>query len=200
MLPDGGTRFDLTRLDDFRSYTAQNAQSWCRWANAASGRTAGDKSLYLVTGADKASSWSVAFYRDALERSSLTLSSVASPSEHPYVWEGSAARGEMRTSSKHGQGPLESRRNQCVFLRGYRLELNEALLASAVASPSSLDTVMKTSETTMSPEHGTGAPPSISVRRRIWENVDAVNDREERKPESVHEVAFLLVELAMVLD
>ena len=194
MLPDGGTRFDLTRLDDFRRYTAQNAQSWCRWANASS---ASDKSLYLVTGADKASSWSVAFYRDALERSSLTLSSVGSSSEYPYVWEGSAERGEMRTSLKHGQGPPEFRRNQCVFLRGYRLELNEALLASAVASPSSLDTVMKTSETTISPEHGTGAPPS--VRRRIWENIETVSDREERKPGSVHEVAFLLVKLAIVL-
>jgi hypothetical protein len=182
----------LTRLDEFRAYTAQNVQNWYRWVNTPPGRITRGESLYLITGADKTSSWSVAFYRDAHQRSSLTLSrSVDGASDYAYVWEGPAARGGMRTGPKRGQqGPAESRRNQCVFVRGFRLDVNEAVhLAFAVASPSSSETPMvKASGIGTSSERETSVPLS---------SLAAISNRTEEKQGLVNEVMFTPVNLAL---
>ena len=141
--------------------------------NSPPGRIPRGESLYLITGADKTSAWSVAFYRDAHERSGLTLSSVGGVGGYPYVWEGSVSRGGMRTGPELGQRSAESRRNQCVFIRGFRLEVNEACLVSAVASPASSEIPMdKASGIDVSPERETSIPPS---------NLAAISNRTEEK-------------------
>ena len=95
----------------------------------------------------------------------------------------------MRTGPKRGQGPAESRRNQCVFVRGFRLEVNEAYLASAVASPSLSGIRMdEASGTGALHEREASTPPS---------SLGAISNRTEEKQGSANEVMYLSVKLAI---
>ncbi|KAJ7462876.1 hypothetical protein FB451DRAFT_1003169, partial [Mycena latifolia] len=60
LLPDGASRTDLRRLKKFRDYALKHAQRWYTFVNGDLERMVENGDLYLVTGTDKSSSWSVA--------------------------------------------------------------------------------------------------------------------------------------------
>ncbi|KAJ7851500.1 hypothetical protein B0H14DRAFT_3660939, partial [Mycena olivaceomarginata] len=60
LLPDGGSRSDLRPQNIFRDYALRHAQHRYAFVNAKLNRMVGNGDLYLVTGTDKSSSWSVA--------------------------------------------------------------------------------------------------------------------------------------------
>ncbi|KAJ7126272.1 hypothetical protein C8R44DRAFT_558838, partial [Mycena epipterygia] len=59
LLPDGASRTDLRRSKKFREYALKHAQHWYAFVEGDLERTV-DSGLYLVTGTDKSSTWSVA--------------------------------------------------------------------------------------------------------------------------------------------
>ncbi|KAJ7277550.1 hypothetical protein C8J57DRAFT_1028278, partial [Mycena rebaudengoi] len=60
LLPDGASRSDLRRLKKFRNYALRHAQRWYAFVNGELERMVESNALYLVTGVDKCSAWSVA--------------------------------------------------------------------------------------------------------------------------------------------
>ncbi|KAJ7931197.1 hypothetical protein B0H13DRAFT_860183 [Mycena leptocephala] len=68
LLPDGGARIDLRRKQIFRDYALKHADNWYRFVNIDLGRMVENGAIYLVTGADKTTSWGVAcFSQDTSE-------------------------------------------------------------------------------------------------------------------------------------
>jgi len=93
--------------------------------------------LYLVTGADKTSSWGVASFRGAAPEGTAGLRFAVADAgyETQYVWEGSGP-GSTLTGPKRSQDQgAAARQNQSVFIRGFRLCLNDVRFAD-VLSPS----------------------------------------------------------------
>ncbi|KAJ7193405.1 hypothetical protein C8J57DRAFT_1159847, partial [Mycena rebaudengoi] len=60
LLPDGASHSDLRRLKKFRNYALKHAQRWYAFVNGELERMVESNALYLVTGVDKCSTWSVA--------------------------------------------------------------------------------------------------------------------------------------------
>jgi len=124
VLPDGAFREDLRRLEKFRHAAEHNAMAWYGHA-----RNCGlnPESLYLVTGCVKTSSWGVASISNASEERSaclkFTAASVAQASaSYSYSWE-TYSPADVRNGPK----PASEVKNQCVFLRGFKISFNENL-------------------------------------------------------------------------
>jgi len=97
--------------------------------------------LYLVTGTDKASNWCLASYSNGsgesniLKFSSTDIDDTSATGQ--FLWESSGPI-EARTCPVPGEG------NQCAFVRGFKLALNETLYQKCFQSPT------KTSHVSMS--------------------------------------------------
>ncbi|KAJ7679997.1 hypothetical protein B0H14DRAFT_2192421, partial [Mycena olivaceomarginata] len=72
LLPDGASRTDLRRKK-FRDYALKNAQRWYAFVNGDLERMVNNGDLYLVTGTDKSSSWSVAAFENHSEDCKVSL-------------------------------------------------------------------------------------------------------------------------------
>ncbi|KAJ6544415.1 hypothetical protein B0H19DRAFT_903964, partial [Mycena capillaripes] len=73
ILPDGGSRTNLRRLQVFRDYALKHAQNWYAFVNGGLERMVESGDLYLVTGVDKSSSWSVAAIENNSDGLELSL-------------------------------------------------------------------------------------------------------------------------------
>jgi hypothetical protein len=164
LLPQGGTRFDLGATDSLRDHAVKNARSWYRFVNAIPGLSIRNGSLYLVTGADKAVSWAVASYSNTTEQTNLKFTVADDTYDTQYVWEpsdsgvdglGIGSKG-LRTGPLRSQGP--SKQNQCVFIRGYRLQLNDSQFAAV-----SLSLPPLASESSMPLVEGPGSSQAMDV-------------------------------------
>jgi hypothetical protein len=127
VLPEGGTRTNLLELkvDDFREYAIQNAASWYRHAKIVNG------SLYLITGRDSAMSYGAVTFSDVplppgdFISAKFILDKGADNSERKnwscrwdsLNWSPITHRGKI---SENGSD------NLCVFIRGFKITLDEA--------------------------------------------------------------------------
>jgi hypothetical protein len=73
LLPDGASRADLRRLKNFRDYAIKHAQRWYAFVNGDLERMVENGDLYLVTGTDKSTSWSVAAVENHSEDCRISL-------------------------------------------------------------------------------------------------------------------------------
>ncbi|KAJ7822057.1 hypothetical protein B0H14DRAFT_2370973 [Mycena olivaceomarginata] len=71
-LPNGAHLEKLENLDNMRRYAARHAESWYKYVNETRGRGLANGSLYLVTGWEKADSWGMASYHNAIPTSIRT--------------------------------------------------------------------------------------------------------------------------------
>ncbi|KAJ7469879.1 hypothetical protein B0H11DRAFT_1684476, partial [Mycena galericulata] len=73
LLPDGASRTDLRRLKRFRDYAMKHAQRWYEFVNGDLERMVESGDLYLVTGVDKTSSWSLAALENRSDSCAISL-------------------------------------------------------------------------------------------------------------------------------
>ncbi|KAJ7186024.1 hypothetical protein C8R46DRAFT_852420, partial [Mycena filopes] len=73
LLPDGASRWDVRRLKRFRDYALKHAQSWYEFVNGSLERMVESGDLYLVTGFDKSTSWSLAAVENESQDCKISL-------------------------------------------------------------------------------------------------------------------------------
>ncbi|KAJ7775641.1 hypothetical protein DFH07DRAFT_767056 [Mycena maculata] len=82
LLPNGASRANLQRLKKFRDYALKHAQRWYEFVNRDLEHIVESGDLYLVTGTDKSSLWSVVAIENHSEDRKISLklkASVRSP-------------------------------------------------------------------------------------------------------------------------
>jgi hypothetical protein len=126
VLPDGATRIDYRFPDTMLHYARRHVPGWYEHVNGTLGLRARNGDLYLVTGADKTSSWCLAAYSNASPESSQVLNFSSTDMETPaspvqFLWQSSGSI-EARTCPVTGKNG-----NQCTFIRGFKLALNESV-------------------------------------------------------------------------
>ena len=105
ILPSGAIRQNLNKSkeEDFRKLAGKYALDWCRFADC--------KSLYLITGVYKTSSWHLASFHDAGSTEQVLLERE----NDRYNW---------RSGCDHRQSLKETRNeNQTVLISGFKIEV-----------------------------------------------------------------------------
>ncbi|KIM72179.1 hypothetical protein PILCRDRAFT_804222 [Piloderma croceum F 1598] len=136
-LPEGASRQNIRNLAKFRSQGIKNTLRWYQFANGTLGREAPNGSLYLVTGCDKSAAWGIASISGASETSALSFKFTAA-----HLIEASAAftySWEMHCPATVRIGPEPCGnpgrlQNQCVFLHGFKMAVQEGLIAALKGS------------------------------------------------------------------
>ncbi|KAJ6473107.1 hypothetical protein C8R45DRAFT_406626 [Mycena sanguinolenta] len=131
LLPDGASRTDLRRLQTFRDYALRHAERWYAFVNGDLHRMIESGDLYLVTGVDKSSSWSVAALENNSEdcEFSLTLKpACVGSASTAYAWEWESASSFTNSGPRRRAGEETWTDNQTVFLRGYKVAVRPKLL------------------------------------------------------------------------
>jgi hypothetical protein len=132
IFPDGATRVDYKFRHTMLHYAQHHVPSWYQHVNGTLGVKARNGDLYLVTGTDKASNWCLASYSSGsgesniLKFSSTDIDDTSATGQ--FLWESSGPI-EARTCPVPGEG------NQCAFVRGFKLALNETLYQKCFESP-----------------------------------------------------------------
>ena len=131
-LPEGAASLDLYNIAGFRQYAMKNAIAWYQFVNIALGREASNGSLYLVSGCDKSTTWGVASIScasgtDALSLKFAAVQLVEASATREYSWE-TYCPATVRVGPKV-YGDVEHPHNQCVFLRGFKIMVQEGLTA-----------------------------------------------------------------------
>jgi hypothetical protein len=138
----------------FRSQAIKHAHSWYKFANShPMCREISDGSLYLITGTDKTNSWMVGVFSGAPPGNQVSLhlrvpGAVEGTTLYNYSWVSATGLGHRKCPQNRtvnlSQNDLDDTtrddliflgdapdgRNQCVFLRGYRIMLNNTESAS----------------------------------------------------------------------
>jgi hypothetical protein len=122
----------LYNIAEFRRYAINNAISWYQFVNVVLGREASNGSLYLVTGCDKSTTWGIASISCASGTGALSLKFTAAQllnagAMREYSWE-TYCPATVRIGPNLC-GDNERPRNQCVFLRGFKIMLQAGLMA-----------------------------------------------------------------------
>ncbi|KAF7333003.1 Ribonuclease III [Mycena venus] len=131
LLPDGAARTNLRRLQAFRDYALKHAQQWYAFVNGDLGRMVDSGELYLVTGVDKSSSWSVAALENSYEGCELSLKLkpvYAGSGSASYAWEWTTASSFANSGPRRGPGEQSWTDNQTVFLRGFKVAIRSTPL------------------------------------------------------------------------
>jgi hypothetical protein len=131
MLPDGGSSKDVLNKRKLREYATRNAVSWYQFANETLGRDIHNGALYLITGRNSAPAYGVASFSHNAGAGRVVAASFLAVGEgegdqhqRRYTW-------STHHSMSHRTGMSENGlHNQCIFLRGYRIAVNESLLAT----------------------------------------------------------------------
>ncbi|KAF7354054.1 Cell division control protein [Mycena venus] len=140
LLPDGASRTDLRPKNIFRDYALKHAQRWYAFVNGRLHRMVGNGDLYLVTGTDKSSSWSVAALENHSEGCKISLKLKASQvgsAGTSCVWEWETAD----SFADWGPRPLPAERseNQTVFIRGFKVAIRSSPLKKSAKAISIVD-------------------------------------------------------------
>jgi hypothetical protein len=162
LLPDGASRTDLRPKNIFRDYALKHAQRWYEFVNKRLHRMVGNGDLYLVTGTDKSSSWSVAALENHSEDCKISLKLKASQvgsAGTSCVWEWET----VDSFADWGPRPLPAERseNQTVFLRGFKVAIRSSPLKKSAKAISIVDSkpsdiLSKTGSSPFSPSRPTG--------------------------------------------
>lgn len=131
VLPEGAHRETLNHLKKFRDYASRHAISWYRFMNGPLGREAPNGSIYLVTGHDKCSAWGVASFTDVEKERGLSLTFAAAAigaatGSYYYAWRDFSPASVRAGPISSGQ--TSTFKNQCVFIKGYKVAIRESLL------------------------------------------------------------------------
>lgn len=135
LLPLGSMREDLHNLELFRDYAIQNAESWYRHLNGPHGRNANNGSICLVTGYNKAQCWLVSSFSRS-QNSSLPFDEtfealVGNHVTTPYP----SLSWENYGYSEKNSGPETIQNcNQCIFLRGFTVTLDDSWWARVMGT------------------------------------------------------------------
>lgn len=125
-LPRGGSRFDAGRLGLYQQHAADNARIWYEHLNRSLGRRVKNGALYLITGADKCSSWGVASFAESSASQGFSLKFYV-----PGTSAGASATSTWITSQgvQHRSGvvPSDSETSQCIFARGFVIAARHTL-------------------------------------------------------------------------
>ncbi|KAJ7359237.1 hypothetical protein DFH08DRAFT_1074769 [Mycena albidolilacea] len=165
LLPDGASRANLRPLKEFRDYAIKHAQRWYEFVNGNLRRMVENGDLYLVTGMDKTSSWSIAAAENQSEdcRISLTLKAAQVGAAHAsYIWEWEAASSFAACGPRRPPEEQSWGQNQTVFLRGYKvairsIPLKKSAKALSIVNSKASDILSKSGSVPFSgPPSGSG--------------------------------------------
>ncbi|KAJ7618627.1 hypothetical protein FB45DRAFT_169771 [Roridomyces roridus] len=127
LLPDGASRTDLRCLkNQFRDYALKHAHRWYAFVNGTLGMMIESGDLYLVTGMDKSTSWSVAAIEDHSEdcRISLKLKAAQIGSAGTScAWEWETTSSFANSGPRRQPGEEDWTDNQTVFIRGFKITI-----------------------------------------------------------------------------
>ncbi|KAF5371100.1 hypothetical protein D9757_010795 [Collybiopsis confluens] len=122
IIPEGGSKTDHQKLNEFRAYAAKHAQSWYAHVNGPMARGVHNGAIYFVTGFDKTRAWGVASFIDA-KPSDVSLEFVPSQSAQrggpPDYW----FRTSHAASSSSDADDVFENRSGCIFLRGFKIAI-----------------------------------------------------------------------------
>ncbi|KAF8145794.1 caspase domain-containing protein [Mycena galopus ATCC 62051] len=142
LLPDGASRTDLRRNKKFRDYALKHALFWYAFVNGDLERIVDNGDLYLVTGIDKTSSWSLAAVENHSEGREMSLKLKAAQvgsAATSCAWEWESAS----SFADSGPRPLpeddDRIENQTVFLRGFKVAISFSRLKKSVKAISIVD-------------------------------------------------------------
>jgi hypothetical protein len=142
LLPDGASRADLRRNKKFKDYALKHAQQWYVFVKEDLERIVDNGDLYLVTGTDKSSTWSVAAVENRSEDCKISLklkAAVVGSAGTSWIWEWETAN----SSADSGPRPLsadgEKTENQTVFLRGFKVAIRSSPLKKSAKAISIVD-------------------------------------------------------------
>ncbi|KAJ7493175.1 hypothetical protein B0H11DRAFT_1717887 [Mycena galericulata] len=126
LLPEGASSLDLRGLQAFRDYALKHAESWYAFVNGDLGRMIGKGDLYLVTGATKSTSWSVAAVENHSGDGKISMRLKAAQfggagTSCTWEWEGSYR--SVNSGPQRNPGEESWGANQTVFIRGFRVAL-----------------------------------------------------------------------------
>jgi hypothetical protein len=134
LLPHGASRCNLRFLERFREYALWNALQWYSFVNGTCGRRVENGSLYLVTGADKSTSWSVASVKNQSSSGQISMKLTAALTGAggvSYRWRWQGENSASVASGPHtNPGEEDWTNNQTVFLRGYKVLVRSTPVAS----------------------------------------------------------------------
>ncbi|KAJ7795634.1 hypothetical protein B0H14DRAFT_3888121 [Mycena olivaceomarginata] len=139
LLPDGASRKDLRPKVIFRDYALKHAQRWYAFVTGKLHRIVDNGDLYLVTGTDKASSWSVAAGQNHSEDRKISLKLKATQigsAGISWVWEWQS--GNYFADSGPRTASAEKTENQTVFLRGFKVTTRTSFLKKTSAKAISI--------------------------------------------------------------
>ncbi|KAF7354579.1 Ribonuclease III [Mycena sanguinolenta] len=131
LLPDGASRTNLRRLQIFRDYALRHAERWYAFVNGDLQRMVESGDLYLVTGVDKTSSWSVAALENNSEDCELSLTlkpACVGSASATYAWDWECASSFTNSGPRRRAGEESWTDNQTVFLRGFKVAVRQKLL------------------------------------------------------------------------
>jgi hypothetical protein len=139
LLPDGASRTNLRCLQIFRDYALKHAQRWYTFVNGDLGRMLDSGELYLVTGVDKSTSWSVAALENNAEGCEVSLklkpayaASVGSGggtgAGASCAWEWECTSSFVNSGPRRGDEEEAWTDNQTVFLRGFKVAVRSTPL------------------------------------------------------------------------
>ncbi|KAJ7618641.1 hypothetical protein FB45DRAFT_169939 [Roridomyces roridus] len=134
LLPDGAARWDLRPLRVFKDYALKHARSWYTWVNGRLGWMVESGDLYLITGVDKSSTWSVLATENRSEDLSLSLklkaAQFASASGScTWEWESTSSfanSGPRRQPGWERPAGSEPEKDQTLFLRGFKVTVRSS--------------------------------------------------------------------------
>ncbi|KAJ7339211.1 hypothetical protein DFH08DRAFT_650453, partial [Mycena albidolilacea] len=119
---EGASRTDLRGKKKFRDY----ALRWYAFVNSDLGRMVNNGDLYLVTGTDKSSSWSVAAFENHSEDCKLSLklkAALVGSTGASCFWEWETANSFANSGPRPLPADGERSENQTVFLRGFKVPI-----------------------------------------------------------------------------
>ncbi|KAJ7618636.1 hypothetical protein FB45DRAFT_1033828 [Roridomyces roridus] len=125
-LPDGASRTDVRPLQQLRDYALEHARRWYEFVNGPLQRMVDSNDLYLVTGVDKCTSWSVAAIENHSQDGQISLRLKAAPvggGRASYAWEWETSSSFADSGPRRGPGEDEFASNQTVFLRGFKVAI-----------------------------------------------------------------------------
>jgi hypothetical protein len=135
MLPDGASRIDLSCRKDLFKHAQKHGPSWCEHVYGTLGLDDDEAGpLYLVTGADKCRNWCLGSYTHSSRKRKLRFTPqtiVTSCGMQLYSWE---ASGFADTSTFAPEDTANILRDQCVFIRGYRITPSPKLIGRILAA------------------------------------------------------------------
>ncbi|KAJ7807908.1 hypothetical protein B0H14DRAFT_2525517 [Mycena olivaceomarginata] len=142
LLPNGASRADVRRLKKFRDYALKHAQHWYAFVNGDLERMVESGDLYLVTGTDKSSSWSLAAIAAHSEDFKISLKLKAAQvgsAGTSCAWEWENASSFADSGPRRRPGEEEWTDNQTVFLRGFKVAIRSSPLKKSAKALSIVD-------------------------------------------------------------